>query len=62
MMARPRHRERASYGALDGKPILLRLPMDLRRQAERAAKREGLVLSEWIRRALSERLTSSPRG
>jgi hypothetical protein len=44
---------RAPKGSIDsGSTILLRLSADLRTRLDKAAKKEGLSVSEWIRRAV----------
>jgi predicted HicB family RNase H-like nuclease len=44
--------KRAPKGSIDS-ALLLRLPDDLREPAERKARKHGVSLSEWIRRAMS---------
>jgi predicted HicB family RNase H-like nuclease len=47
--------KRATKGSIGG-ALLLRLPNDLRRQIEKAAKRAGLSSAEWVRRACVSQL------
>jgi predicted HicB family RNase H-like nuclease len=48
----------ASRGVYDAKPVRLNVPVSeaLAITARRAAKREGITLSEWVRRAVSTAL------
>jgi predicted HicB family RNase H-like nuclease len=44
--------KRAKKGSIDS-AVLVRLPDELRGRADRAAKKQGLSLAEWIRRAMA---------
>lgn len=53
-------RERAVRGSIEAR-LLLRLPADLAKKSRAAAKREGVSLVEWWRRAGLERLERGGR-
>ncbi len=47
---------RAKNRTVGGAPLLLRLPAEMRADAEREAEAAGLGLSEWIRMAMGREL------
>lgn len=54
-------RKRAPKGGVEAR-LLLRLPREMAEQAKEAARREGISISEWWRRAGELGLRQTERG